>query len=218
MTWDWGYAWEITPALLTGLRTSLLATGLGFALAAVLGLAWALVRTQGPAPIRAAATAVAYAIRGTPLLVQLYVLFYVLPPYGLVLSPLTTGILGLGIHFAAYLTEVYRAGIESVPTGQWEAARALNHPATFTWTRIVLPQAIPAVLPGLANHLLAMFKDSAVLSVITVTEMLFVAREVGGQTFRYLEPITLTGLFFLALSYPMSLAVRALHARVAVTR
>jgi polar amino acid transport system permease protein len=216
MTWDWQYVWRVLPVLLEGLRTTLLATLLAFSLAAVLGLGWAIARHSGPPPLTAVATLLAQFIRGTPLLVQLFFLFYVLPFYGLMLSPLLTGVLGLGVHFASYLSEVYRAGIASVPRGQWEAAYALSYPRWWIWSRVVLPQAVPAILPGLGNYLISMFKDSATLSAITVTDLLFAARDASGQSFRYLEPLTLAGVLFFAISYPASLAVRLLHRRLAV--
>jgi len=214
VSWDWRYAWEIVPALLTGLRTTLVATSLGFALALVVGLGWALLRRSGPPLLRLPATALALFVRGTPLLVQLFFLFYVLPGYGLTLSALATGVLGLGLHFGAYLSEVFRAGIESVPRAQWEAAGALSYTRRRTWTAVVLPQTVRHVLPGLGNYLISMFKDSALLSIITVTELVFAARSAAGQTFRYLEPVTMTGAIFFLVSYPTSLGVRALQSRL----
>ncbi|MDA4635977.1 ABC transporter permease subunit, partial [Escherichia coli] len=96
-------------------------------------------------------------IRGTPLLVQLYFIFYVLPDAGITLSPLVAGVIGLGLHYGTYTAEVYRGGIDNVARGQWEAARACNLSAFQTWTRIILPQALPPMIPALANYFIAMF-------------------------------------------------------------
>jgi polar amino acid transport system permease protein len=146
-TWDWDFAFAVLPAILEGLLVTLQATVLGALLAYVLGLVFALLRRS---PIRVISTVVWLImefIRSTPLLVQLFFLFYVLPLVGVTLSPMVTGVLGLGLHYATYTAEVYRAGIEAVPKGQWEAATALSLPTRRVWTAVVLPQAIPRVLP-----------------------------------------------------------------------
>ena len=158
-------------------------------------------------------------IRDTPLLVQLYFLYFVLlPSVGLSWSALLTGIIGIGINYSAYTAEVYRAGIEGVARGQWEAATALNFSSMQTWTSVILPQAVPKVIPALGNYLIAMFKDTPILSSIGVVEMLARAEIIGSQTFRYLEPITLVGVLFLILSYPSSRLVARLEARYGQTQ
>ena len=129
---------------------------------------------------------------------QLFFLFYILPGYGLTLDALTTGVLALGLHYSSYTAEVYRSGIQGVPRGQWEAATALNFSPVQTWRRVILPQAIPPVIPALGNYLIGMFKDTPLLATITVLELLGTALTEAGRTFRYLEPITLVGLIFLA--------------------
>jgi polar amino acid transport system permease protein len=122
-------------------------------------------------------------------------------------------VIGLGVHYATYTSEVYRAGIEGVPKGQWEAATALNLPTSRVWRSVVLPQAIPRVLPALGNYVIAMFKETPLLSAITVLEMLAAAKGLGNETFRYLEPLTMVGLLFLLVSLPASLSVRRLERR-----
>jgi polar amino acid transport system permease protein len=214
MTWDWSFAAELLPDLLRGARTTLSATLVGSVLALTLGLVLALLRRSRFALVRGVTRWFVEFVRSTPLLIQLYFLFFVLPVYGLRLSAYLTGVLGLGIHYAAYTSEVYRAGIEGVPRGQWEAATALNLPRVRLWVGVVLPQAIPRVLPALGNYVIAMFKDTVLLSAITVVEMMNVAQTTGSQTFRYLEPFTLVGLIFLLLSYPSSILVRALERRI----
>jgi polar amino acid transport system permease protein len=154
-------------------------------------------------------------IRSTPLLVQLYFLFFVLPDTGIRLSALTTGVLALGLHYSAYTAEVYRAGIEGVPREQWEAALALNMKPWHTWFAVILPQALPPVIPAMGNYLVAMFKDTPMLAAITVMELLQTAKLIGAESFRYLEPLTLVGLLFLAISLLSSRLIHALEARFA---
>src|ERR671931_123292 len=130
------------------------------------------------------------------------------------LSALTAGILGLGVHYACYTAEVYRAGIDGVPPGQFEAAIALNMPRVRTWTSVILPQAIRRSLPALGNCLVAIFKESPQLSIITVLDVIGTAQEIGSERFRYLEPLTVAGLFFLVLAIPASIMIRRLERRL----
>jgi polar amino acid transport system permease protein len=157
-------------------------------------------------------------VRATPLLVQLFFLYFGLPVFGISLSALLTGIIGIGLNYSAYTAEVYRAGIEGVPRGQWEAARALNFSHGQTWVRIILPQAVRKVIPALGNYLIAMFKDTPLLASISVLEMLEQAQIVGSENFRYLEPMTEVGLLFILVSYPASLLVRRLEVRYGQVR
>lgn len=213
--WDWDFAGQILPALLNGLKITVIATAAGSLIAFVLGLILA-VLGRGPRPIRIVVRGFVEFVRSTPLLVQVYFLFFVLPNFGVVLSALTVGILALGLHYATYTSEVYRAGIDAVPRGQWEAATALSLPRSRVWTGVVLPQAVPRVLPALGNYVISMFKETPLLIGIGVLDIVGQAREVGGTAFRYVEAYTLAGLLFLLLSYPAGLAVRRLERRVAV--
>ncbi|MBA3251540.1 MAG: ectoine/hydroxyectoine ABC transporter permease subunit EhuD [Geodermatophilaceae bacterium] len=213
MIWDWAYTWDILPELLRGLVVTVQATLVGSVVALVLGLVLALLRRSRLAVIRIVTGGFVEFVRSTPLLVQLYFLFFVLPSLGITLSGFQAGVIGLGVHYATYTSEVYRAGIEGVPRGQWEAATALNLPSSRVWRSVILPQAIPRVLPALGNYVIAMFKETPLLSAITVLEMLAAAKGIGNQTFRYLEPLTLVGLLFLLVSLPASFTVRRLERR-----
>jgi len=213
MTFDAGYALEILPRLLQATVVTVEATIGGMAVALVGGLLLALLRLSGNRVLGAIAVGIMEFVRGTPLLIQLFFLFYVLPLYGFKADPLFTGIIGLGIHYSAYTAEVYRAGVESVARGQWEAAIALNLSTAQTWRRIVLPQAIPPVIPVLGNYLIGMFKETPLLATITVLELLGTAQAEAATTYRYFEPYTLVGLIFLALSYPSAQLVKRLEAR-----
>jgi polar amino acid transport system permease protein len=215
LSWSWHVAGQVLPKLLPGLVVTVEATLIGSAIAMVLGLLLAIGRRSSNPLVSMPIGAVIEFVRSTPLLIQLYFLFFVLPDLGITLAPLTAGVIGLGLHYATYTSETYRAGIEGVPRGQWEAARALNLSARRTWLGVVLPQAIPAVLPPLGNYVNGMFKDSVLLSTITVVELLGKAQDYGSLTFHYLEPFTEVGILFLLVSYPASLAVRRLEKRLA---
>lgn len=211
---DWSFALEILPTLGSALVITIQATVLGMLVAVTLGLALALLRRSRLALVSLPTAFVIEFVRSTPLLVQMYFLFYVLPLTGVQMSPLATGIVALGLHYATYCAEVYRAGIEAVPRGQLEAARALNMSPWRTAVGVVLPQAIPPVVPALGNYLVAMFKDTPLLSAITVVELLQQSKMIGSTTFRYTEPLTLVGVLFLALSLIAAWGVRGLEARL----
>jgi polar amino acid transport system permease protein len=214
---DWRYAWEILPHLLEGFAVTLQATAAGTAIALVLGLLWAILRRSPVRLLAWPAAALVEFVRSTPLLVQLFFLFYIVPGLlpGVSLSPFVTGAIGLGLHYSAYMAEVYRAGIDSVPRPQWEAAAALNFGRLHTWRAIILPQAIPPILPTLGNYVIGMFKDTPLLSAITVVELLQTAKIIGSRSFRYLEPLTVVGILLLVVSLAASQLVRRLEVRLA---
>lgn len=208
MIWDWGYSLEIVPVLARAAVVTIEATLLGFVLAAVLGLAVALVRIAFPwtaLPV----SVVVELVRSTPLLIQIFFLYFVFPQFGIVLDAFTAGVLALGIHYGAYCSEVYRAGFEGVPRGQWEASTALNLGAWTTFRDIIIPQAIPPVVPALGNYLVALFKETPLLSAIAVLELMQTAKILGSENFRYTEPITLVGVFFLVMSLVSAALIRA---------
>ncbi|MGW1834979.1 ectoine/hydroxyectoine ABC transporter permease subunit EhuD [Streptomyces sp. NPDC002067] len=213
-TWSWGYVGDILPDLLKGLGVTVEATLLGSLVSFALGLVWALALRSSNRWVTWPVSAVVEFVRNTPLLVQLFFLFFVLPSWGLTFSPLITGVIGLGLHYSTYTAEVYRAGIDGVPAGQWEAAVALNLPRRRTWTAVILPQALRRVVPALGNYVIAMFKDTPMLAAITVGDMLFQANTIGATTFDYMEPITVVGALFIVISYPTSLLLRALERRL----
>ena len=213
MDWDWSFVAEILPTLIEGVKITILATILGYALAVVLGLGLALLRRTQHRWLARIVNFLIEFIRGTPLLVQLYFLFYIMPDLGLTLSPLTAGVIGLGLHYATYTAEVYRAGIDNTPRGQWEAAKACNLTSGQSWRHVILPQAIPPMIPALANYFIAMFKETPLLSAITVLELMNQARSVANFNYRYLEPMTLVGAFFLVISLIAVVGLRFLERR-----
>jgi polar amino acid transport system permease protein len=213
MEWDWSFAREILPILLQGLKITVLATLLGAVVAAVVGMTFAILRLSPNHAVSRTATAVASFIRGTPLLVQLYFVFYVLPDIGIRMPALAAGVLALGVHYATYTAEVYRSGIENVPRGQWEAAKACNLSPAQMWQHIILPEAVPPMLPALANYLISMFKETPLLSAITVLELMNEAKIVANTDYRYLEPMTLVGVLFLCISLVAVIGVRLFEKR-----
>ncbi|MGV2112869.1 ectoine/hydroxyectoine ABC transporter permease subunit EhuD [Agrobacterium salinitolerans] len=206
----YGYEWDTTtwltyttsilPIILIGLTVTLKAAAAGFAIALVLGLVFALLSRSRVRMISWPTALIVEFLRDTPLLVQLFFLYYVLPDFGIVLPAFLTGALALGLQYAAYTSEVYRGGIEAVHHGQWEAATALNLTRMQTYRDIIIPQAIPRIVPAMGNYLVAMIKETPVLSVVTVLEMMGLANMIGERTFEYLVPLTLVGLIFLLLT------------------
>lgn len=214
MTWDWGAVADFMPRFWDGLLLTLRILALGSLISFALGLVWALLMRAPSRFVRWPVGTVTEFIRNTPLLVQLFFLFYVLPEWGITASALTTGVFAIGLHYSTYTMQVYRAGIEAVPVGQWEAATALNLPVTRTWRVVILPQAIRRVVPALGNYVIAMLKDTPILMTITVMEMLGQARLFAQDTFQFTEPLTVIGVAFIFIAYPASLLVRALERRL----
>ena len=211
--WDWDYAWSVLPALLKGLAVTVQATVIAAGFALVLGAVWAIFSFIKVPVISRGVWFLVEFFRGTPLLVQLYFFFYVFPEFGIVFSPLATGIMGLAMYASAYTSEVYRAGIMNVDRGQLDAATALRIPPLRRWTDIILPQAIRSVTPALGNYVIVMFKYTPILGLITVNELMRRALSVGSLSFRYIEPMTMVGVLFLLISIPAMVAIRRIEAR-----
>lgn len=214
MTWDWSAVGDFMPHFWDGLLVTLQALVLGSLISFILGLVWALLMRAPTRWVRWPVGVVTEFIRNTPLLVQLFFLFYVLPEWDITFSAMTTGVVAIGLHYSTYTMQVYRAGIEGVPAGQWEAATALNLPLTRTWTAVILPQAIRRVVPALGNYVISMLKDTPMLMAITVLDMLGEARLFAQQNFQFTEPLTVIGVAFILISYPASLLMRALERRL----
>ncbi|PSH54977.1 ectoine/hydroxyectoine ABC transporter permease subunit EhuD [Phyllobacterium sophorae] len=207
--WDWSYVWEALPYLYRGAIVTVQATLFGFAIALVLGLIFALIRQSPNRYVSTAMAEIVELIRSTPLLLQVFFVYFVGPQVGIVIPAWTAGIGMLGIHYAAYCSEVYRGGIENVEGGQWEACTALNLSRARTWRTIILPQAIPPIVPGLGNYLISMFKDTSILAAIAILEMLQQARNFGAANYRFIEVITMAGFFYLVFSLVASAIVQS---------
>lgn len=217
--WDWSVVAQVMPHLLRGLVVTLEAVAGGTAIALLLGLVWALLRRSDRRALRMPIGFVVELVRSTPLLVQLYFFYYaILPALGLAGEPLLTGVVALGVHYSTYTSEVYRSGIDGIPRGQWEAAWAVGLTRRQTYQHVILPQAIPPVIPVLGNYVIAMFKDSPLLAAIAVVEVLTRALSFGSEHFRYLEPLTLVGILYLVLSVLSGMGTRWLELRFKVVR
>jgi polar amino acid transport system permease protein len=210
--WSWEYAWASLPILVEGfLKVTLLVTVLSTAIAAVLGLAIAIAYRTAPRPLRIILKFFVDLVRMTPLVVQLLFAYYIF----LDTEALTIGIIVFGVHYSTYMAEVYRAGIESVPSGQWEATTALSMSNRRIWSAVIIPQALRATVPALGNYAISMFKDTPLFIAIGIVEMVQAGLVFGGNNFRYMEPITLAGIIFLIASYPTSLLIGRLEKRLA---
>ncbi|MGX5805957.1 ectoine/hydroxyectoine ABC transporter permease subunit EhuD [Bradyrhizobium sp. Arg314] len=207
--WDWSYVWQALPHLYGGAIVTVEATLQGFLIALVLGLVFALIRQSPNRYVAAAMTEIVEFVRSTPLLLQLFFVYYVGPQFGIVIPAWTAGIGVLGIHYAALCSECYRAGIENVDSGQWEACTALNLPRTRTWRAIILPQAIPPMVPSLGNYLIGMFKSTPILAAISILEMLQQAKSFGAENYRFIEAIAMAGFFYLVLTLVASAIVQS---------
>lgn len=217
--WDWDFAWEILPDLVKGMLVTIRSTLAGIVIAVILGLFLALGRRSERRWISYPFAWFIEFVRSTPLLIQLFFLYYALPkvsflPDMIRLLPADAAlIIGLGVHYGCYASEAYRAGINSVPKGQWEASTSLNLASITKWRQVILPQAIPRTLPTLGNYFVGMFKDAPLGSAISVAGVLFLARAMGSATFRFVEPMTIAGILFLIVSIPAATFVRSLERR-----
>ena len=181
---------------------TLVITVLATLLAAVLGLVMAVIRYSKVPVLSPVTTGFLQFIRATPIPVQLFFVYYVLPDMGVLIGAVTTGVLVLGVHYASYFAEVYRGGIESIPKGQWEACTALSLPSEDVWQRVVLPQAVRKILPSLGNYVISMFKEVPFLLFISVPEMVAHGQGHRRGHFRYLEPFTICGIYLPARQLP----------------
>jgi polar amino acid transport system permease protein len=212
--WRWDFAIEILPQMLLATLNTILAAGIGYAIATIVGLLFLLGQRTPIKIVNITNREIVEFIRSTPLLIQLFFVYFVLPQFGITLSAWVCGMITIGLHFGTYLSEVYRGALEGVPRTQWEACRALNFSTFYTYRKIVLPQAFPIAIPGMGNYLVGIFKDTPLLSTIGVAELFHAATAVGGYHYRYLEPYTIVGIIFLTLSIPAAIWIRKIEKNV----
>lgn len=205
---------EFLPILAQGLWLTVLVTLGAMALSTVLGLAWAFARVSGVAPLAWGSKAVVNVIRGIPIIVQLFYLYFVLPDFGIALSAVQAAIIGLGIAYSAYQSENFRAGIEAIDRGQIEAAASIGMGWGLQMRRVVLPQAVRIVLPSYGNVLVMLLKDSSQASTITVAELALQGRLIASSTFKNTTVYTLVALLYLVMSVPLILLVGRLEKRM----
>lgn len=203
---------EFLPDLLRGALVTIELTLVVAALCVILGLAVALMGLSRYRVCSALVHIYVESIRGTPLILQLFYIYFVLPVFGIQISAFWAAVLALTLNYGAYISEVFRAGIAAVARGQVEAANALGLGSTDVMRFIVVPQAIKIVIPPLGNYFLALFKDTALAATITVHELMFNGQLIASTNFNYFPMFTAIGLIYLLISYPASLGVRYLEA------
>jgi len=192
------------PQYLSGAGVTIQLTIEALVLGLIGGLAVAMCKMSKIRVLRVAASAYISIIRGTPLLLQLVFIFYSLPSIGITLDAMSAGVWGLGLNMAAYMAETFRAGIMAIPKGQWEVAYVLGYSRMQSYVHIILPQAIRIVLPQIGNTAVAMIKDTSLVSVITITELMRTAQVSYAVTFRPLEAYLLAGIIYYVLSVVVS--------------
>ena len=206
--WKWDFFWEVLPRLLSATVNTLIAAGVGYVIALVLGLILTLAQRTTFNILNMIVREFVEFIRSTPLILQIFFIFYVGPQFGIKMSPWTAGMVAIGLHYAAYLSEVYRGALDIVPKGQWEACSALSMKTRDTYFRIIIPQALPSALAGMGNYLVGIFKDTPMLSVIGVAELMHTANAIGSENYRFLEPLTMVGVILLLISIPAAGFIR----------
>jgi polar amino acid transport system permease protein len=199
---------QVLPYLLRGAAMTILLTLVSMTLALIAGMVLALMRLSRNWTFNLVSGAYIELIRGTPLLVQLFIIYYGLPQYGIRLNAFTAGVLGLSMNYSAYLAEVYRAGILAIDRGQWEAGGSIGLSRTALLRYIILPQAVRILLPPVGNYFISMLKDSALVSTISIIELMRAAQLRVAITFRAMDIYLLVALIYFLMSYPFALLIR----------
>jgi len=206
------HAAEFLPVLLQGAVVTVQVTVLSFALSSLIGLVLALAKVSHFKPVSTAAATLVNVIRGLPIIVQLFYIYFVLPEFGIQLTAFQAGVIGLGIAYSAYQAENFRAGIEAVDHGQLEAAQAIGMRMPLVMRRVILPQAFRISLPPYCNTLVMMLKDSSLVS--TMAEMTRAGQLIASSTFQNMTVYTLVALLYLAMSLPLVWTLRRLEHRL----
>jgi polar amino acid transport system permease protein len=205
---------DFLPILLLGVKATILVTVGSLALSTVLGLVWALMRVSGIWTLSQIAKLIINIIRGIPIIVQLFYIYFVLPDFGISLSAMQAAIIGLGIAYSAYQAENFRAGIEAIDHGQVEAAQSIGMGWSLMMRRVILPQAVKIVLPPYDNTMIMMLKDSSQASTITVAELALQGKLIASSTFKNMTVFTLVALLYLCMSIPLNMLVGWLERRL----
>lgn len=211
---DWAVIAQYGPLLLKGFGVTILCWAVGAIAGAALGLVIALAERYGPRGLRALIRVYIEVIRGTPFLVQLFILYYGMPFLGLRLDAVPAGLIGLTIYGSPYFAEIFRSGFNAVPVGQIEAARAIGMAEGVIVRRVILPVALVSALPALVNFAIILTKETVILSIVTVPELLYQVNRMGAETFAFLESTLALALGFWLLVEVISRAGRRLEARI----
>jgi polar amino acid transport system permease protein len=206
------------PSLLQGAMVTIAVSLLAFGLALVFGLLLGIARISRVAPLRAVVACYIQFIRGTPLLLQLFFIYYVLPYGGIVLTPFVSGALGLTLNYAAYMAEVFRAGIQAIPKGQTEAGQSVGMSRGLLMRRIILPQAFRIIVPSIGNFFVSIFKDSALVSVITMRDLMFSGQLLASATYKHFEIFAEVAVIYFLISYPTAKFVEWVEVKVDITK
>jgi polar amino acid transport system permease protein len=209
---------EFLPILLHGLWLTIVITFGSLALSTLLGLVWALMRVSRLRALQQLAKGIVNIIRGIPIIVQLFYIYFVMPELGLTLTALQAAIIGLGIAYSAYQAENFRAGIEAIDKGQIEASESLGMSWSLMMRRVVMPQAIKIILPPYGNTMIMMLKDSSQASTITVAELTLQGQLIASSTFKYTSVLTMVAMLYLVMSVPLILFVGWLERRMQQAR
>lgn len=218
MDFSWDVFREVFPFLLKGARVTITLTLVSLSLGIAIGLLIGVARVAQSPLVRNAAVVYIEVVRGTPLLMQLIFIYYGLPSMGVNLDAYSAGILGLSMNSAAYVGEIFRAGIQSIGKGQVEAARASGLTYTQSMRYVVLPQALRVVLPPLTNEFVAMLKDTSLVSTLAVAELLRVGREMQAWKSNTFSPFAGVALIYLAMTIPMTKLARQFEKRLGAGR
>ena len=213
MTFDFSFALSIVPTILAAMGMTIAVAIVSCIGAALLGFLLEILRRTGK-PMGYLMRFVIDFIRSTPVLVQIYFLYFVLPFYGVTMPALVVGVLALSVYYSGYLAEVFKAGIDSIPAGQFEAAKALGLTRIDAIVFVVAPQMLRNVAAPMGNYFVSLLKATPYLAVIAVPEMLGAAMEVASDTFRYAEPMVIVGILFLILAVTIAQFVRLLEQRL----
>ncbi|MBL3538445.1 amino acid ABC transporter permease [Aminivibrio sp.] len=211
MTLDFSAIVPYLHMLLTGAKVTIQASALSVLFGAILGIFVGALRVVPFAPVRAAAATYIYIIRGTPLLIQLFLIYFGLPSLGLNLPAFTAGIIGLSINSSGYVGEIVRGGIEAVPKGQWEASKVLGLSYLKTMRFIILPQAIRNMLPAIGNEFVTLIKESSLLSTLAITELTMVGQQVRSVTYASFETFIAVGIIYLVMTSVTSFSLQCVE-------
>lgn len=206
-------AGQYLPILLDGVVITISLTIAALMISTLLGLVWALMRYSGIGPLVLISKTIVNTVRGIPILVQLFYIYFVLPELGIELTAFQAGAIGLGIAYSCYMAENFRAGLEAIDKGQIEAAQSIGMKWALMMRRVILPQALRTVLPPYGNTMIMLLKDTSQASVITVAELTMKGKLVASSTFDNMTVYTLVALLYLALSIPLILLAGYLERR-----
>jgi polar amino acid transport system permease protein len=209
---------EFLPILLQGVWLTIVVTTGSLVLSTVLGMVWALMRVCRVSFLQRLSALIVNGIRGIPIIVQLFYIYFVMPELGVTLTALQAAIIGLGIAYSAYQAENFRAGIEAIDKGQIEASESLGMGWAMMMRRVVLPQAIKIILPPYGNIMIMMLKDSSQASTITVAELTLKGQLIASSTFKYTSVLSMVAVLYLVMSVPLILFVRWLERRMGEPR